>query len=162
MAYCNRYSCLCDFEYNGEDLRKIIKLDGDKELMYGLFEEKDIDKTIRLLETNGFQIVKENRKPSLYNTKNEVVVKDYSLSDRIITFLYSFHEPDGSLLSGQNVMVELKVDVDGREETLMNNASNYTDVESFVNADQNKINDMLMSARKRRAEAMNGLIKNLK
>ncbi len=130
--------------------------------MYGLFEEKDIDKTIQLLESKGYQLVKENRKPSMYNTKNEVLVREYRLSDRIVSFLYSYHEPSDESSSGQNVMIELKLDVEGKEETMMNNAGNYEDIENFVNADQDKLDAMLSATRQRRAEAMDGFIQSLK
>lgn len=130
--------------------------------MYGLFEEKDIDKTIQLLESKGYRLIKENRKPSMYNTKNEVLVREYRLSDRIVSFLYLFHEPSDESPSGQNVMIELKLDVDGKEETLMSNAGDYADIESFVNADQSKLNEMLSDVREKRAEAMGGFIQSLK
>ena len=130
--------------------------------MYGLFEEKDIDKTIQLLESKGYQLINEKRKPSMYNTKNEVLIRKYKLSDRIVSFLYSFHEPSDESPSGQNVMIELKLDVGGKEETVMSNAGNYADIESFVNADQDKLNKMLSDARENRAEAMAGFIQSLK
>ncbi len=130
--------------------------------MYGLFEEKDLDKTIQLLESKGYQLVKENRKPSMYNTRNEVLVREYRLSDRLVSFLYSYQEPSDESPSGQHVMIELKLDVEGKEETMMNNAGNYADIENFVNADQDKLDAMLSATRQRRAEAMDGFIQSLK
>ncbi len=117
--------------------------------MYGLFEEKDIDKTIQFLESEGFQIVKENRKASIYNRKHEVLVRVYRLSDKIVSFLYSYHEPSEASPSGQHVMIDLKLVVDGKEKTVMDNAGYYSDVENFVNANLDELNEMMSVTREK-------------
>ena len=127
--------------------------------MYGLFEKNDINRTKEMLVTAGYTIISENQKPSVYNIKNTVTTQKYGKDNRVVSIVYSTFGNDES---NYNIMIDLEVVINGKKETIKNHAKNYSEIESFVNADENQFQDMISAARIRTAESMNQFIKSLK
>lgn len=128
--------------------------------MYGLFERNDIDKTKEMLVAAGYTIISENQKPSVYNIKNTVITQKYGKDNRVVSIVYSVFDNNDE--SNYNIMIDLEVVINGKKETIKNHAKNYSEIESFVNADENQFQDMISAARIRTAESMNQFIKSLK
>lgn len=126
--------------------------------MYGLFEKNDIDRTKEMLVAARYTVISENQKPSVYNIKNTVITQEYGKDNRVVRILYSTFGDDES---NQNITIYLEVVINGKRE-IVNMAENYSEIESFVNADENQLQDMISVARARRAESMNQFIKSLK
>lgn len=127
--------------------------------MYGLFEKNDINRTKEMLVAAGYTIISENQKPSVYNIKNTVTTQKYGKDNRVVSIVYSTFGNDES---NYNIMIDLEVVINGKKETIKNHAKNYSEIESFVNADENQFQDMISAARIRTAESMNQFIKSLK
>ena len=127
--------------------------------MYGLFEKNDINRTKEMLVAAGYTIISENQKPSVYNIKNTVTTQKYGKDNRVVSIVYSTFGNDES---NYNIMIDLEVVINGKKETIKNHAKNYSEIESFVNADETQFQDMISAARIRTADSMNQFIKSLK
>ena len=126
--------------------------------MYGLFENADLQRSLELLSENGFELVIDNVRPSVVDTKNKVKYQEYQKSNKIVTILNSKQSNE----SDDTITIDFIILVDDKRETIKFCVKTYDEVKAFVDADEAEVNEMFIAAMKSRAEAVSSFTKSLK